>query len=309
MLALLLLGVPALLAAVSAVGVQRIESRLPPVGRFIEIDGVRLHYTDQGQGPPVLLVHGASSNLLEFQSSLVPALERDHRVLAFDRPGHGYSERDGEGWPDPARLAALLLTAAEQLGAPRPVLVGHSWAGAVVMTALVREPARVSGGVLLAGAAGHWVGERGPVERLRDWPALNAAFAHTVVVPMGGRLIPGALQAVFAPHPVPEGHAERIGAELALRPSSYLANGEDMEHLAAFLQRESTRYREITRPLLVIHGTADELVPFWNHGRRLEPVVPRLRVALLEGHGHALHHVDAPRVGELVRGFVAEVVR
>jgi pimeloyl-ACP methyl ester carboxylesterase len=70
------------------------------VGQFVTVDGLRLHYTDQGAGGAVLLVHGASSNLLEFQTSLVPVLVRHHWVLAFDRPGYGYSERGDGAWPD-----------------------------------------------------------------------------------------------------------------------------------------------------------------------------------------------------------------
>jgi pimeloyl-ACP methyl ester carboxylesterase len=293
-----------LLAVISVAGVRDIEQSWPPVGRYVDVDGYRLHYTDHGSGPAVVLIHGASSSLLEFQVSLVPALSQDFRVIAFDRPGHGYSVGNGDGWTDPAALADLLLRASEALGAERPVLVGHSWAGSVVMSALVREPGRVAGGVLLAGAVGHWVGEEDLVERLRDWPLLNALFARTLVYPVGSQLIPRALTAVFAPHPVPDGHAARIGAALALRPRSYLANAEDMNRLADFLQSESTRYRSIDRPLLVIHGTDDELVPFWNHGDRLRPVVSGLEVSLMEGLGHALHHVDTEGVSNAIRRFV-----
>jgi len=240
---------------------------------------------------------------LEFQTSLVPFLARHHRVLVFDRPGYGYSERGDGPWPDPAALARLLLDASEQLGAPRPLLVGHSWGGAVVMSALLREPQRIAGGVLLAGVAGHWVGEKDLVEQLRDWPLLNSIFAHTLVYPVGSLLLPGVLEEVFAPHPVPPGHASRVGAALALRPHSYLHNARDMNRLSEYLQRESSRYAEITGNLLVIHGTADTLVPFWNHGKRLLPVIDGIQVALLQGYGHAPHHVDPERVAGLIHDF------
>lgn len=300
---LALAGTLAALAVASALGARWIDRALPPVGDFVEVDGTRLHYTDQGHGPPIVLVHGASSNLLEFQVSLVPLLSRHHRVLVFDRPGHGHSERGAGPWPDPAILADRLLTASESLGAVRPWLVGHSWAGSVVMSALVREPDRVAGGVLLAGVAGHWVGERNLVARLREWPLVNAVFAHTLVLPLGSQLVPTVLARVFAPAAVPAQHATRIGARLALRPASYLANAEDMHRLSAFLQRESTRYGDIGKPLLVIHGTDDDVVPWWNHGRRLQPVVPSLEVELLQGRGHALHHTDTRAVADLIASF------
>ncbi len=295
------------LAGWTAIGVRRIEADHPAAGRFVSVDGVRLHYTDHGVGPPILLIHGASSNLLEFEASLVPWLSHSHRVLNFDRPGHGYSERGSEAWPDPARTADLLVSASEMLGAPRPLLVGHSWGGAVVMTALVREQTRVAGGVLLAGVAGHWVGERSFTERLGDWPALEWLFSHTLVYPVGSKLVPDALSSVFEPQSVPEGQDARVGAALALRPANYRHNVEDLSRLSVFLQRESTRYGEIAGPLLAIHGSADTVVPFWNHGRRLQPVVEHFEATLLADIGHAPHHVVPKRVASLVSAFYRRV--
>ena len=141
------------------------------------------------------------------------------------------------------------------------------------------------------------------VEKLGDWPALNFLFAHTLLYPLGSLMIPGALQTVFDPSPVPDGHASRVGASLALRPTSYLHNAQDMNRLSEFLQRQSALYDANIRNLLVIHGTRDEVVPFWNHGQRLQRVVDTLEVALLEGHGHALHHVDPVRVSTLIHDF------
>ena len=83
------LSILLLSALYSWVASQWIEHEYPPIGQFIEVDGLRLHYVMQGQGdgPALLLVHGASSNLREFTSSIMPALARHHRVIAFDRPG------------------------------------------------------------------------------------------------------------------------------------------------------------------------------------------------------------------------------
>jgi hypothetical protein len=61
--------------------------RNPPVGRFVTIDGGhRLHYSEAGEGPPVVLIHGASSLLQDMTTSLVPILAKRHRVVAFEVP-------------------------------------------------------------------------------------------------------------------------------------------------------------------------------------------------------------------------------
>ena len=269
-----------------------IERRYPPSGAFIEVDGLRLHYVvaGQGPGPAVLLVHGASSNLREFTSSILPLLARHHRVIAFDRPGYGHSEHPRGPWRDPAAVAALLLDACRQLGIDKPAIVGHSWAGSVVMSALVHMPQRVHSGVLLSGVAGHWAGSVGWTYDLGGTPLLGPLFAWTALMPAGQLLLEKAVAPVLSPMPMPAAHVQEIAAPLALRPRTFTRNAEDMTRLNAYMQSLSPRYDQIRLPLLIIHGTDDQLVPFWNHGRRLLPVIPQAQLRLIEGAGHAPHH-------------------
>lgn len=297
------------LALYSAWGSWRVEQRFPPVGDFVEVEGLRLHYRlmGEGSGTPLLLVHGASSNLRDF-SRLQPLLAQGRRVIAFDRPGYGYSQRPEGDWPDPSVVARLLLDASARLGLEAPVILGHSWAGSVVMAALVEMPQRIAGGVLLSGVAGHWTGSVGWTYDLGGLPVLGPLFARTLVYPAGSRMLDDVVGEVLAPNPVPEDYVSTIGAPLALRPQQFLHNVADMRRLSGYLQRLSPRYREIDQPLLLVHGEADQLVPFWNHGERLLPVVPQAKVVKLPDTGHAPHHAHPERTARAVRDFVAERV-
>lgn len=283
-----------------------IERQFPPIGKFIEIHGLRLHYVIQGEGPgpAILLVHGASSNLREFTSSIMPALARNHRVIAFDRPGYGYSERPAGEWPDPSAIASLLLDASQQLGIDKPVIVGHSWAGSVVMSALVKMPQRVSGGVLLAGVAGHWAGSTGWTYDIGSIPVLGRLFAWTTVTPAGQILLEHEVAPVLYPMQVPDNYTKNIAAPLALRPWTFLDNVEDMMRLNEYMQTLSPRYDEIELPLLIIHGKEDVLVPFWNHGRRVLPVVHQAQLVLIPGAGHGLHHTHTQQVVGAIDKFM-----
>jgi len=305
-MSLILIAVPLLLLAGSVLGSGWIERRYPPIGEFIEVDGLRLHYVVQGQGPgpALLLVHGASSNLRDYSTSILPALAQQRRVIAFDRPGYGYSERPAGDWPDPARVARLLLDASARLGIDRPVIVGHSWAGSVVMSALVEMPERVSGGVLLSGVAGHWVGSVGWTYDAGSLPLLGTLFAWTAVLPAGQLMLADAVAPVLAPSPVPARYIERIGAPLALRPRTFLNNVQDMTRLSEYMQRLSPRYDQVRLPLLIVHGEADTMVPFWNHGRRLLPVIPQAQVALIPGAGHAPQHSHPQAVVDAMQAFL-----
>lgn len=301
--------IPALLALYSWGASRWIEHRYPPAGRFIEVNGLRLHYVEQGTGPgpALLLVHGASSNLREFTTSLMPALARTHRVIAFDRPGYGYSERAAGPWMNPAQLAALLLDACATLGVDKPVIVGHSWAGSVVMASLVEMPQRVSGGILLAGVAGHWAGSVGWTYDVGSLPVIGPLFTWTSVTPAGQLLLPREVAPVLSPQPVPAHYIENIGAPLALRPWTFRDNMQDMTQLNEYLQSLSPQYDRIRLPLLMIHGADDVLVPFWNHGRRVLPVVPQAKAVLLPDAGHALHHTHTREVTASIEQFINAV--
>lgn len=292
-------------------GVTRAEQANLPLGQFITVNGVKLHYVIAGEGPGIVLVHGASSNLREFSSSILPRLAKSHRVIAFDRPGYGFSERPSQqAWLNPAQVAALLLDASAALGVKKPILVGHSWAGSVVMAAMVNMPDRISGGVLISGVAGHWTGPLNWTYTLAEQrPWLSKLFAWTLVQPLGKYYLQEGLAEVFAPDPVPDGQVERSGIALALRPETYLNNARDMNELSFYMQTLSPHYNEVKLPLLIIHGEADALVPFWNHGRRLLPVMPQAQVLLLPKTGHAPHHTKTAEVSDAIERFSRGEVR
>jgi hypothetical protein len=80
---------------------QQVEKKLPPRGRFIDVDGARIHYLDEGTGPTLLLIHGLAGQMHNFTHSLLGKLRHDFRVVILDRPGSGYSTR-------PAKASATI---------------------------------------------------------------------------------------------------------------------------------------------------------------------------------------------------------
>lgn len=291
------------LALYSAYGALRAERDYPPLGRFIEIEGIRLHYVDAGRGRPIVLVHGASSTLREFTESLLPRLAEQHRVIAFDRPGFGYSDRPSGPWLDPAHQARLLRKALMQLNADHPILVGHSWAGSLVLAYLLEHPTDVAGGVLLAGASHPWEGGVHWVYDIAGIPFLGQLLAATLLYPAGQLLMGYVATDVFAPNPVASGHIERTGAVLALRRRTLLINAEDVRELSDYLRMQCQRYGEIERPLLLVTGDSDGVVPAWNHAKRLVKQAPRAEMRILENTGHGLHHTHPQRVSTLIQDF------
>src|SRR3954453_20502006 len=152
---------PAVLAGVAAVGAvalgnhliaRRAERRHPPEGAFLVVDGVRLHYSDRGEGSPVVLIHGNAVTGDDWNTSgVAELLLPNHRVIIFDRPGFGYSERPrGHLWTA-NQQADLLHKALQQLAVERPVVVGHSWGTIVALGLAERHQADTAALVLLSG--------------------------------------------------------------------------------------------------------------------------------------------------------------
>jgi pimeloyl-ACP methyl ester carboxylesterase len=278
------------------------------VGDFAEIEGLRMHYTDTGTGSAVVLVHGASTSLLDFRNSIAEHLRREHRVISVDRPGHGYSERPSGAWPDPAEQARLIRGLMRELGVAKPVIVGHSWSGSVVLAYLLDYPDETAGGVLLAGGSDPWKGGVAWYNDIAGIPLLGELFARTLVYPFGRISLATAISNVFTPNPVPEKYMEQTGVQLSLRPNTFLANAEDIRMLSDYLAIQSKRYSDIRPPVLAVTGEKDNIVPAWNHAERLVRQLPQMEHVELSGTGHALHHSHSEHIAGLIASFSRQLM-
>ncbi|QYK40017.1 MAG: alpha/beta hydrolase [Paracoccaceae bacterium] len=286
---LLLLGCGPAVQRRAAEREREAETAYPPTGRLIDVAGRKVHAQTEGQGPDVVLIHGASGNLRDFTFSFMRRLTGRYRVTAFDRPGLGWSDDLGEAGLSPVAQADHLRAAAAVLGLRRPVVLGHSYGGAVAMAWALRDPS-VRGVVALSGATMPWPGGLGP------WYAItSSAIGGATVVPLISAYASleraeGAVAGIFAPAPVPPGYVAHVGAGLTLRRDTLRANARQVNALKPYLQAMSGNYARLTVPVEIVHGTADTIVPHRTHAEPLAALLPAARLTLIEGAGHMPHH-------------------
>ncbi|KWV59096.1 alpha/beta hydrolase [Bradyrhizobium macuxiense] len=282
------------LALATQAGVRLIQRAFPPRGRMIAVSGAALHIVELGPrdaaGPPVVMLHGASSNLRAMQQPLGDRLARTRRVILIDRPGHGWSTRDRVADSTPAIQGRMVMDALAKLGVDRAIVVAHSWAGALGLRMALDHPDRVTGLVLLAPVAYPWRGGVGRYNEVISTPLIGPLLAHTITLPLGCVVTAASARGVFAPQAMSDHFVRDSATPLLLRPREFIANARDLVTLKAAVVEQAPRYAEIKAPITIISGDADKTVYTHIHSRPLAATAPDARLIVLPGVGHMVQH-------------------
>jgi pimeloyl-ACP methyl ester carboxylesterase len=306
LLALLVLAAGSIRTEVLA---ARAERDFPPEGRFVEIDGARIHFVERGAGSPIVLLHGAFGGTQDWTATgIVDALAPAHRVLAFDRPGHGWSERVGSVPQGPLEQARTLRAACRALGVEHPILVGFSWSGAAVLAWSIEWPEEIAGVVTVNGVAYSWPGATNTPYVLASFPLIDSLLAHTIAAPFGELTSSAAVERAFAPAVIPESFV-RSPIPLALRPDQFLVEAADMRLLKPALTIQCTRYSEIRVPVEILAGRDDLVAQCAWHSERLHGVAPGSALTVVEGAGHQMLYSYPNAVIEAIERLDARVER
>ena len=294
----------AVLAATAVYNVLRtrkVEHDHPPAGRFITVDGVKLHYLEKGEGPPVVLIHGNVVTAEDFVlSGVFDRLARNHRVIAFDRPGYGYSERpQGSIWTA-IEQADLLAEAFFRLGIERPIVVGHSWGALVAMELALGQPDDVSGLVVLSGYYQPTVRADVPMVAAPAIPVFGDVLRYTVAPLMGAALMPMNVKAMFGPLDVPERFKRDFPYGFPVRPSQIRAESQDAVSMVPAVFGMADRIRELNIPIAIIAGTEDRIVDHEDHAKWFHQQLPGSVLRLVPGAGHMVHYAVPDEVAEAV---------
>ena len=296
----LFIAVGAALAAAALVTRQRTrqaERDNPPAGKFLYVDGVRLHYVDRGQGQPLVLLHGDGSMIQDFQvSGLIDLAADKYRVIAFDRPGYGYSLRPRDRVWTPQEQAVLLHRALQLLNVEQPIIVAHSWATMIALSLALDFPRDVKSLVLLSGYYYPTVRMDVPLLSPPAIPLIGDLLRYTIS-PLIGRMIwPLMKRRLFSPAQTPQRFLARFPVWMVLRPLQLRSTAAESALLipSAFSLRK--RYHELSVPVVFVAGTDDKDLNTHVHSERLHHELPQSEYRAIPGAGHMVHHVALRQV-------------
>lgn len=277
-----------------------------PDSRFIDVDGLDVHYKEEGEGEPVfLLLHGFGASLFSWRLTIDP-LARAGRVVAYDRPGFGLTERpivsrmtdNPYTLPAQGRLVDSLLN---QLGAEQAILVGNSMGGTVALQAALNFPHRVSALILvdpaiyLSDLIPGWLQSLLPIlPASRLGPLLSR---YLIRFRIGDQLLFRSWHEPLLITPeIHHGYTKPLRAEnwdYALWYTVQYHAGQGL-HL---------RLHEISIPTLIVTGDSDRVIPS-RQSLRLARYIEHAELAVIPECGHLPHEEKPEEFLSIVSDFL-----
>uniref|UniRef100_Q07JK3 Alpha/beta hydrolase fold n=1 Tax=Rhodopseudomonas palustris (strain BisA53) TaxID=316055 RepID=Q07JK3_RHOP5 len=315
LIALMSLVVVGLAAAFAASWLlsRAIEARNPPKGRFVSVDGVRLHVvelpaqTPAPEAPTVLLLHGANLCLDDLQISLGEKLAQRLRVIIPDRPGQGFSE-PGPGPVGSAEYHAKLLRGLmRELGTGPLIVVGHSFGGLIALRYALDAPGEVAGLVLINPTT-HPRPEGLPWFQRAAGVLVGPLMVKTLLLPLSLGMLQRLVSRMFRPEPPPPDYAARSRLTLGLTPTRFAASLQEYSELRDQLIALVPRYPEIQAPTLIVASDADPVVPPKIHAEALARAMPQAELIRIPAAGHLPHHAHAATIAAAIERLALQPV-
>lgn len=282
-------GVMAATALINRRLADKAQRDNPPQGRFLDIDGVRLHYVERGTGRPLVLFHGNGSMIQDFESSgLIDLAAKDYRVIVFDRPGFGHSLRPRNVVWTPAAQADLFKDALAHLGVEKAIVLGHSWGASVAVSLASRHPAMVEALVLASGY--YFPTARTDAMMAMAGPAIPGfgdILSHTISPILSRLMWPAMLRQLFGPKSVPQ-KFDGFPKALAVRPSQLRAGAAEAALMVPAAMLSAKTYGELAMPVTILAGEDDRLIDIDEQSGRLHDEIKHSKMHRVPNAGHMI---------------------
>jgi len=299
------IGALAAIAVVNRHLAKKAEHDNPPAGSFLELNGVRLHYVERGSGEPLVLLHGNGSMIQDFESSgLIDLAAKNYRVIVFDRPGFGRSDRPRNVVWTPDAQAELIKHALARLGVSNAIVLGHSWGASVAVALALKYPDFVRGLVL---ASGYYFPTARPdvvAMSAPSLPLIGDILSYTLSPLISRAMWPMMMTKIFGPRSVPK-KFEAFPKEMALRPSQIRASAAESALMIPDAFRFRNQYADLKMPVVIIAGEQDRLIDIDTQSARLHSAISQSSFNRVAGNGHMIQQTATDQVMSAIREVAA----
>jgi non-heme chloroperoxidase len=264
---------------------------------------IELYYEDHGDGPPVVLLHGWPVDSRSWEPQLYPLLSAGHRVITYDRRGFGRSSRPTAGY-DFTTLAADLNALLEQLDLTGATVIGFSLGTGELARYIGRYgTGRLNGCVFIESLAPSFAKSAD-----NPWGVDEAGVAGVQQAILGDRF--AWLQGLIGDFLNLDDYLGKRVSEETVR-ALWNAGAEAAPYATwacppGWLDDFTDDIKRIDVPMLIVHGTADRILPIDGQGRRLHAALPDARYVEIDGGPHVLAVTHTEELNRELLAFLAE---
>ena len=271
-------------------------------GNLVEINDQQIRVYQTGSGPDILLIHGLPGCIEDWET-IIPQLSKKYRVTAFDRPGHGFSIANKLKY-NLAQNADFAFALIDKLKLNNPVIVGHSYGGSTVLEMAERSTSNVKAFVSVSPVTSSR-GKPDTIFYILKTPVIGPASAWLVKLFTGCSMIREGLDEAFNPNQkdMPQGFAENR-CMIFSQPKVIKTLSREEMTMRADVNRMTPLYGNIKKPLFIVHGERDKVVPVAD-GMLLHKAVPGSKLILYKNTGHMVQYA---KPSELI-GVIKEAAR
>jgi len=267
-----------------------------PPSKFVEIDGLSVHYRDQGQGFPIVLLHGAASSLFTWDAWAAD-LSKDYRVIRYDLPGFGLTGPNATKDYSMEWHVGFLEKFLDRLNVPACYLAGNSFGGHIAADFASAHPERVKK-LILVDAGGYPNPHRGVLAmRLAQLPVIGEILGHATprfFIAMTIRQMYG------DPRRLSEAVIDRY-YDLILRAGNRETFGIILRGAA---EDPTAKFRAIEVPTMILWGSEDRTSPVL-YAERFHRDIRHSQLIVYQGAGHVpMEEIPAETIRD-TRAFLA----
>ena len=282
--------------------IKKIENKYPPLGYFKNIDGFKIHYTDIGSGQPVVLLHSQPANERQFDL-LKNKLKENYRVISVDRPGMGYSEGIKENSSERLFIQAKIISKLiREITDEKPVVVGHSYGGALALSLALYDEENLKKLVLVNTVSHPWKSDGiwFPFRIITN-PFIGKIFSNTYAMIYGKSVIEKSADDNFPNNKPTPDFIARVGAELTLRPTTLESYALDAINLKSSLSKQYQNYNKLKLPVTILAGIGDRVTPNKTHSYKLHKDIKHSKLIELNEVEHSIPELNPIKIIEEIQ--------
>jgi len=283
---------------------EKAERDTPPIGQFIDVEGTPVHYVKQGSGPALVMLHGAGGHVKDFTFDNVARFAKDFTVIAFDRPGHGYTPILENPGASLAQQAHLIEQALDKLGIQNAIIMGFSYGGSLALHLATHYKELTKGLVLISAVSMPWPGNIHLNYRIMSKPVIGPALMAVSTAYFGDAFFRANYATVFDPRNAPNGYLDHVGVNMSVRFKFFVENARQLNNLRPQVVKQSNLYSKMDIPIELIHGDLDTSVPVQFHAKEFLKIVPHANLVVVENMGHGTHQLAIPQIEAAVYAVV-----